>query len=101
MLKVTIAEKRWSDACCHRSSFGVSKVTGKGNKGGFKYCWRLSVPFMHYFGITLAFQDTLLSIVGLSRPGQCFKVLTFDGGNSSKIGALKPRCYIQLDLRFK
>lgn len=59
----------------HRNSFGVSKVNGKGNKAGFKYCWGLTVPFMHYFGITLVFQDILLSIKGLSHPGQCFQVL--------------------------
>lgn len=30
---------------------------------------------MPYFGITLAFQDILLSAAGLSHPGQCFQVL--------------------------
>lgn len=52
----------------------MSQVHGKGNKGNFKYYWGLSVPFMHHFGITLAFQDILLSTVGLSHPGQCFQV---------------------------
>lgn len=58
----------------HRNSIGVSKVNGKGNKAGFKYCWGLTVLFMHYIGITLVCLDILLSIQGLSHPGQCFQV---------------------------
>lgn len=44
-------------------------------QGDFKYCWRQRVPFMRYFGITLAFQDILPSTVGLSHPSQGFKLL--------------------------
>lgn len=59
----------------HKSSLGVSKVDGKGNKGDV-HRQGLSVPFANYFRIILAFQGILPSAAELSHPGPCFKVLS-------------------------
>lgn len=69
--KGNICRKFGARVCWTRAAL----VNGKGNKTDFKYCWGLIVPFVHHFGITLAFQVIFLPTVRLSHPGQYFKVL--------------------------